>query len=50
MSLFIANLAFGDSGMLQLAKTGILLGSLIAGIVGFLMLYAITKPMEDAPR
>ena len=40
MSLFIANLAFRDSGMLQLAKAGILCGSLVAGVGGFLLLRA----------
>jgi NhaA family Na+:H+ antiporter len=38
MSLFITNLAFRETDMLQLAKTGILVGSLIAGIVGFVLL------------
>jgi NhaA family Na+:H+ antiporter len=45
MSLFIANLAFKDGGMLQLAKYGILGGSLVSGIVGFLMLRAAGKPV-----
>lgn len=38
MSLFISSLAFGDSPMLETAKSGILFASLIAGIVGFLLL------------
>jgi len=40
MSLFIANLAFRDDGSaeLTLAKTGILSGSLLAGLIGFLLL------------
>jgi len=37
MSLFIANLAFPDVGLLQVAKAGILLGSLIAAVVGVLL-------------
>ena len=48
MSLFIANLAFppdqaGD-GMLQLAKVGILCGSLVSGVAGFLLLRVASKP------
>ncbi|HUF00297.1 MAG TPA: Na+/H+ antiporter NhaA [Anaerolineales bacterium] len=38
MSLFISALAFGVSPALETAKSGILLASLIAGIVGFLLL------------
>jgi NhaA family Na+:H+ antiporter len=38
MSLFIANLAFGSGELLNIAKVGILSGSLISGIVGFLIL------------
>ena len=38
MSLFISSLAFGVSPELETAKFGILVASLIAGIVGFLLL------------
>jgi Na+/H+ antiporter NhaA len=38
MSLFISSLAFGVSPELETAKFGILIASLIAGIVGFLLL------------
>ncbi|MCX7985256.1 MAG: Na+/H+ antiporter NhaA [Bacteroidetes bacterium] len=38
MSLFIATLAFPDSKLLTFAKIGILSGSLIAGILGYLYL------------
>jgi len=38
MSLFIASLAFGDNGLLPMAKIGILLASLLAGITGYLIL------------
>jgi NhaA family Na+:H+ antiporter len=44
MSLFIANLAFGTVGsvgsndLLETAKLGILIGSLVAGILGFVLL------------
>ena len=38
MSLFIASLAFGDSEFLAMSKAGILVASLIAGIVGAVIL------------
>lgn len=38
MSLFIASLGFGESPLLQCAKTGILLASVTAGSIGFLLL------------
>lgn len=38
MSLFIANLAFTSPDLLDTAKVGILSGSLISGIIGFLIL------------
>lgn len=38
MSLFIANLAFTSPELLDTAKVGILSGSLISGIVGFIIL------------
>lgn len=40
MALFISNLAFkGDAGLINPAKLGILMGSSIAGIIGFGILY-----------
>jgi NhaA family Na+:H+ antiporter len=38
MSLFIANLAFGDTLTLQVAKLGILAASVISGIAGAIVL------------
>ena len=38
MSLFIASLAFADPALLDLAKIGILSGSLLSGIAGFMLL------------
>ena len=38
MSLFIGSLAFGEGDLLNRAKTGILLASLISGIAGWLLL------------
>lgn len=57
VSLFIANLSFGssDAGALALlndAKLGIIIGSLIAGLLGALLLYASLKkqkPTAGAP-
>ncbi|HSP89041.1 MAG TPA: Na+/H+ antiporter NhaA, partial [Ignavibacteriaceae bacterium] len=46
MSLFIANLAFGASGLLDISKAGILAGSLISGITGFLILKTSLKNNE----
>ena len=38
MSLFIANLAFSSPELLNISKVGILTGSLLSGIVGFIIL------------
>jgi Na+:H+ antiporter, NhaA family len=38
MSLFIANLAFVDENLLNISKTAVLLASLIAGSIGFIIL------------
>ncbi len=38
MSLFIANLAFNSPELLNISKVGILAGSLLSGIVGFIIL------------
>ena len=38
MSLFIANLAFSSQEILNISKVGILSGSLLSGIVGFIIL------------
>jgi len=43
MSLFIAGLAFGDSPLLDTAKLGILAASVIAGVLGYLVL-STAKP------
>jgi len=47
MSLFIAGLAFTDDSILNLSKIGILTASLIAGVVGYLILkVALSKTHE----
>ncbi|MDP2366049.1 MAG: Na+/H+ antiporter NhaA, partial [Ignavibacteria bacterium] len=38
MSLFIANLAFSSPELLNISKVGILCGSILSGIVGFIIL------------
>ncbi len=38
MSLFITNLAFADNELVEIAKVGILLASLISGVAGFIIL------------
>jgi Na+/H+ antiporter NhaA len=45
MSLFIASLAFGETPLLPVAKVGILTGSLIAGVVGWMILRG-TRPVS----
>ncbi len=46
MSLFVANLAFGSSQLLEVSKIGILAGSLVSGIVGWLILVT-TPPLHS---
>lgn len=48
MALFIANLAFTDPELLNQAKAGILIGSIIAGVGGYFWLRAILKNPEKA--
>jgi Na+:H+ antiporter, NhaA family len=43
MSLFIAGLSFGEVELLERAKVGILVGSVISGIVGGCALYLLTR-------
>jgi len=47
MSLFIAGLAFTTDEMLNTAKVGILLGSLISGVTGFVLLYRAGRHLAD---
>lgn len=44
MSMFISSLAYKDAGLLNHAKIGILIGSLLAGILGYLILKYTLKP------
>lgn len=47
MSLFIANLAFDDATILSIGKMGILVASVIAGTVGWLLLRRLGKSVEN---
>lgn len=51
MSLFIANLAFGDTPALELAKVGILAASIISGAAGAAVLFMRSPrvPVYNAP-
>jgi len=43
ISLFINNLAFTDQSLTDSAKVGILIGSVVAGTLGFIVLNAALK-------
>ncbi|MGE5683384.1 MAG: Na+/H+ antiporter NhaA [Bacillota bacterium] len=45
MSIFISGLAFSDSSLIEESKIGILTGSLLAGICGYILLRS-TKPVS----
>ena len=46
MSLFINSLAFSDQGLIDAAKMGVLIGSLVAGVLGYLVLNTALKGAE----
>lgn len=46
MSLFITNLAYDDESFISAAKMGIILGSLVAGILGYMILKIQLKPKK----
>ncbi len=48
MALFIANLAFDQADLLAQAKSGVLLGSVLAGVFGYLLLNWLLDPTEIA--
>ncbi|MGR6778721.1 Na+/H+ antiporter NhaA [Moritella viscosa] len=52
MSLFIGSLAFGDTGSNSLfdERLGIILGSLLSGIVGFFMLKSCLSKQEEVAK
>ncbi|HEY6503549.1 MAG TPA: Na+/H+ antiporter NhaA [Chitinophagaceae bacterium] len=43
MSIFIANLAFNDSNTIQFSKIAVLIGSVLACIIGLIVLYLASK-------
>ena len=49
MSLFITNLAFTNQAFIDSAKIGIMTGSLLAGVLGFIAL-RLTLPKAAAPE
>jgi Na+:H+ antiporter, NhaA family len=50
MSLFVSELAFGKSALLDAAKLGILIASLTAGICGYLVLRAVLPVTTEPAR
>lgn len=46
MSLFISNLAFEDENLVTAAKMGVIIGSLVAGILGYIILRMSLKVKE----
>ena len=44
MALFIAGLAFTDAALLDAAKVGVLTGSAVTGVAGYLLLRSATRP------
>jgi NhaA family Na+:H+ antiporter len=47
MSLFITNLAYTDTGVINASKTGIVVGSLVAGAIGFVILKINFSKLEN---
>ena len=47
MSLFIANLAYVDEALIAASKMGVIMGSLIAGVLGYLVLRFSLKPKKQ---
>lgn len=50
MSMFLASLSFGgesDSQLISLARLGILLGSAVSAVLGYVLLKRFTSPMEQ---
>lgn len=50
MALFVASLAFEDPALVETAKVGILSGSLVAGVVGFLLVRVATRDSGPAAK
>jgi NhaA family Na+:H+ antiporter len=50
MSLFITNLAYVEADMINASKIGIVIGSLIAGTIGFVILKINSRNTENTAR
>jgi NhaA family Na+:H+ antiporter len=48
MSLFVSELAFGDPALVSGAKIGILIASLTAGVIGFIVLHRTLPPGAES--
>ncbi|HSE10578.1 MAG TPA: Na+/H+ antiporter NhaA [Nocardioidaceae bacterium] len=49
VAIFIANLAFSDVEVVEIAKLGILVGSLVAAVLGYLILRLTGQEAEEEP-
>ena len=47
MSLFVTNLAYDDAAVINASKIGIVIGSLLAGMIGFIILKINFRKMES---
>ena len=47
VSLFITGLAFNDPYLSDLSKIGIFVGSIVAGVAGYLLLRRLGKPSSS---
>lgn len=51
MAIFVANLAFGNPAMLDQAKVGIFLGSIVSGVIGFYLLkFMFPNPVKETNK
>lgn len=50
MAIFVANLAFGNPAMLDQAKIGIFIGSIVSGLVGYFLLKAMFPAVSKTSR
>ena len=48
MSLFIGGLAFADPALIDRVKVGVLIGSILSGLAGFVVLRWVARPMREA--
>jgi NhaA family Na+:H+ antiporter len=48
MSLFIGGLAFADPALIDRVKVGVLIGSILSGLAGFVVLRWVARPLRSA--